>query len=199
MDQYLTLNATIQSVETTVKGSKFICRAAPVEDRSEAEKQYQDIKKRYHDASHNCYAYRIDDKEFRYSDDGEPSGTAGRPILKALEMNKIYKTLIVVTRYFGGVKLGTGGLSRAYGDIALLALEEAEIVTRTTYITTALQTTYENQQFVNKFIIKFEGTVIHTDYTDKINITIKIPRSKFEKFQNEVKQLIQREIVTISE
>ena len=152
MDHYLTVRRMTQSVETTVKGSKFIGRAYPVKNSSEANKQYQGVKKQYHDASHNCFAYRIDEKEFRYSDDGEPSGTAGRPILKAIELNNLYKILITVTRYFGGIKLGTGGLARAYSDNVLLTLEEAEIVTHTAYYTTAFQTSYENQKIINKFI-----------------------------------------------
>jgi uncharacterized YigZ family protein len=198
MDQYLTIKTITKPLEIAVKGSKFISRAYPVTDRSEAEKQYQNIKKQYHNASHNCYAYRIDETEFRYSDGGEPSGTAGRPILKAIELHNLYGILIVVTRYFGGIKLGTGGLNRAYGEAALMALEEAEIVTRILYVTTALQTTYENQQIVNKFINKFEGNVVHTDYTDKINVTARIPKSKFGYFQTEIKNLIQRNIISIA-
>jgi uncharacterized YigZ family protein len=197
MDQYLTIKTSTAPVEIAVKGSKFIGRAFPVEDRSDADNRCHRIKKQHHDASHNCYAYRMDEKEYRYSDDGEPSGTAGRPILKAIELHGLYRILIIVTRYFGGIKLGTGGLSRAYGDTASKVLQEAEIITRVMYITTALQTSYENQQMVNKFINKFEGTVAHTDYTDKIHVTVKIPRSKFGYFQTEIKRLIQQDIIRI--
>jgi uncharacterized YigZ family protein len=197
MDQYLTIKTTTSPVELTVKGSKFISRVFPVKNSAEAEHHYHNIRKQYHDASHNCYAYRIDDVVYRYNDDGEPSGTAGRPIFEAIKLQNIYQILIIITRYFGGTKLGTGGLCRAYSDAALMALEEAEIITCIAYTTTSLQTTYVYQQRVNKVIKKFEGKITHTDYTDKINMTVRIPKSKFTLFQDEVRSLIQRNIITL--
>jgi len=116
--------------EERVKDSRFIATAAPVSDEKEANTFISEIKKEFHDASHNCSAWRIgrgNKSIYRYNDDGEPSGTGGRPILKAIEIRELSDICVVVTRYFGGTKLGTGGLSRAYGQLATELLKKSEI------------------------------------------------------------------------
>ena len=122
----MTVSDKIHSTELKVKGSKFIASIIHSDNKFIAEKKYQEFKQKYYDASHNCYAYRISENDFRYSDDGEPSGTAGLPIFKVLENNEIFEALLVVTRYFGGTKLGTGGLARAYSDAALECINSAK-------------------------------------------------------------------------
>ncbi len=121
------------SVSTLVeKKSKFIASVFPVRTEEEAIEKLNSVKKTYSDATHNVYAYIIDENNiFRYSDDGEPSGTAGMPVLDAMRTKDIVDTLVVVTRYFGGTLLGTGGLVHAYGTCAAEGLKAAEIVTRT--------------------------------------------------------------------
>ncbi len=91
------------------------------------------MRREFHDATHNCFAYRINSSHFRYSDDGEPSGTAGRPILSVLDRHRLQRVVLVVTRYFGGTKLGTGGLARAYGRCADAAIQAAQIVQQPNY------------------------------------------------------------------
>jgi uncharacterized YigZ family protein len=129
-DSYITIAAPSQGVYRA-KGSRFLASACPV--RSEAEiKQYLDgLRKKYFDARHHCYAYRLgnDGEQYRASDDGEPSHTAGKPILGQLVANRLTNTLVAVTRYFGGVLLGTGGLIQAYRLAAADALANAEIIT----------------------------------------------------------------------
>lgn len=112
--------------EIKVKGSRFIAVAMPVRTSAEAEAAIGRIRKAGYGATHHCSAYRIgpDGAEFRYNDDGEPRGTAGQPILRQIDGQGLTDTLIVVTRYFGGTRLGTGGLIRAYGDAAAAALQE---------------------------------------------------------------------------
>ena len=115
----ITKNAEYELVE---KKSKFIANAIYLESKEDAENKLNIIKRKYHDARHNCYAYRIleDDKiSERSSDDGEPSGTAGGPMLNILQKNNLCNVLVVVTRYFGGILLGTGGLVRAYSGATL--------------------------------------------------------------------------------
>ncbi|MEJ2053208.1 MAG: YigZ family protein, partial [Calditrichaceae bacterium] len=104
-DIYL-VPASTTNTEIKVKGSKFISAVFPVSSKEEAETVYADIKKKYYDATHNCFAYRINANNFRYSDDGEPNGTAGKPILQIIDNKGMNEILCVVTRYFGGTKLG---------------------------------------------------------------------------------------------
>ena len=120
-------NASYEIVE---KKSKFIGNVFYVESKEEAEKIIKEQKKKYHDARHNCWAYRVlDDNNVveKSSDDGEPSGTAGAPMLNILSKENIVNTLVIVTRYFGGILLGTGGLVKAYSESTKLALEQAKI------------------------------------------------------------------------
>ena len=117
------------SAEIIEKKSRFIANLVRVEDKIQVENEISKVKKKYHDARHNCIAYRIITKEGvieKSSDDGEPSGTAGMPMLNILQKNNLCNILIVVTRYFGGILLGTGGLVRAYSDATIKAIENAE-------------------------------------------------------------------------
>ena len=119
------------SAEIIEKKSKFIANVFYVESREEAESIIKEINKKYHDARHNCYAYRIVTEEGiieKASDDGEPSGTAGGPMLNILSKNNLGNVLVVVTRYFGGILLGTGGLVKAYSSACTLGLEISGIV-----------------------------------------------------------------------
>jgi len=184
-DTFLTVTDKIQTAEFKVKGSKFIASIIHSANKSVAEKQYQEFKQKYHDATHNCYAYRISDNEFRYSDDGEPSGTAGMPIFKVLENNGIFEALLVVTRYYGGTKLGTGGLARAYSDAALECIKKCKKIQKTRYVTMNLQTTYNRYNELLRLVSKFNGKFKQSDYKDKIDLTLQIPKSKFNLFQTE--------------
>ncbi len=126
-DRYNTIAGEYEG-EITEKRSRFIAYAVHIESEEDALKIIEAKKKQYWDARHNCYAYILgkDSSVLRFSDDGEPSGTAGKPILEVLKNKGLTDTLIVVTRYFGGVLLGTGGLIRAYTDSSLAAIAKAE-------------------------------------------------------------------------
>ena len=130
MEEFITIlkNETAEIVE---KKSKFIANLFHVESVEEAENRIKDIKKKYHDARHNCIAYRVIENGNvieKSSDDGEPSGTAGAPMLNILQKNNLANVLIIVTRYFGGILLGTGGLVRAYSASLLQAIDKCSII-----------------------------------------------------------------------
>lgn len=130
--EFVTIQKEIQA-EIVEKKSKFIANLFPVQSVKEAEELIKTVKKKYYDARHNCMAYRIlEDNKIveKSSDDGEPSGTAGAPMLNILEKNDLANVLIVVTRYFGGILLGTGGLVRAYSDSLLKAIENSEKIVK---------------------------------------------------------------------
>ena len=130
MKNFISIKENVQT-EIVVKKSKFICNLIKVNTQEEAENIIKQIKKKYFDARHNCVAYRvIENKKIleKASDDGEPSGTAGGPMLNILQKNNLCNVLVIVTRYFGGILLGTGGLVRAYSDATFEAIDIAEKV-----------------------------------------------------------------------
>lgn len=178
--------------ELIEKKSKFISNIFYVETVLEAEKKIEEIKKKYHDARHNCYAYRIIDKNGnieRQSDDGEPAGTAGSPILGMLQKRKLCNVLVVVTRYFGGILLGTGGLVKAYSEATSLAIEKAEEVEKEKGYLAEIILDYQKQGEFEYFCEKNGINIISKEYTDKIKNLIEISEEKYEKilknnFQN---------------
>ncbi|AIQ45494.1 hypothetical protein R70723_05985 [Paenibacillus sp. FSL R7-0273] len=131
LEQYRTVRSP-GSREVVIRKSRFIGHVMPVDNEEEAMQFIEDIKKQHRNATHNCSAYMIGERDEiqRQSDDGEPSGTAGKPILEVIRNQQVKNVAIVVTRYFGGIMLGAGGLIRAYADGAVLALEAGEVVTR---------------------------------------------------------------------
>jgi len=126
-DRYRTLAAPALAEPPKTKGSRFIGEAFPVRDEAEAMEELEAVRRREHAATHHGWAWRSapDGADWRFSDDGEPHGTAGLPILREIEGRGLAGVLVVVTRYYGGTKLGSGGLARAYGEAAALVLEEA--------------------------------------------------------------------------
>lgn len=131
MEKFKTIQQKLVSAEIVEKKSRFIANLFFVESSNEAEEKIKEIKKKYHDAKHNCFAYIIfenNQMQKKFSDDGEPSGTAGAPMLEILEKTNLYNVVVIVTRYFGGVLLGTGGLVRAYSDALKKAISNATLV-----------------------------------------------------------------------
>jgi len=171
-----------------VKGSRFIGNAAPADLKKEAESFIEEIRRIHHSATHNCFAYRIDRSLFRYSDDGEPSGTAGRPILNMIDKHKLHRLVLVVTRYFGGTKLGTGGLIRAYSEAAEATLQQAKILKKNYYLELSLRYPFEIINKVQHLVQKFDGHISdHADAKGMIS-RVKIFPSRREAFLTELKE-----------
>ncbi|MFQ5824666.1 MAG: IMPACT family protein [bacterium] len=163
--------------ELTVKDSKFIAHAAPSANQEKAEKYVTVITNKFQDATHNCYAYKIgvgDRCIFRFNDAGEPSGTAGRPILQAIERKKLTHVVVVVARYFGGTKLGTGGLMRAYKSAALAALDKAMIVKYYPQIALRLKFSYQQSKAVHQVLAKYGVQIIESQFKEMIDYLIKL-------------------------
>lgn len=193
-DKFLTVPAQPASSEIKIKGSKFIAQVSHAINREQAESFYSKVRRKYHDASHNCFAYRISKDDFRYSDDGEPSGTAGKPLLRVLENHDLIQTIIVVTRYFGGTKLGTGGLGRAYSDAAKDVLNKITFEVKTRYATVTIEAGYDDLSNILEMVNKYKGVMGKTEYAEKINICIQIPATKFEDFKKEILAFSERGI-----
>ena len=151
------------------KKSKFIANVFYVENIEEAEERLKKIKKKYYDAKHNCYAYRVLENENiieRSSDDGEPSGTAGMPILDILRGQDIINCMVIVTRYFGGILLGTGGLVRAYSDASKNALEKLILIKMEDGYQVELFLSYKDFELFNYYCKKNNINVVKKEYGD---------------------------------
>jgi len=178
---------TTQSVTTELKekGSRFIAYLRPVQNQAEAEAFISEISKQHYDATHNCYAWRLgldQHESIRFNDDGEPSGTAGKPILQAINGHDLTNVAVVVTRYFGGTKLGTGGLVRAYGGAASAALEMAK--RRQVYLTreVALSCNYSFLKTVFNKVEQLKGRIIESTYADQVQLVIELRLRTIEPF-----------------
>ncbi len=164
-----------------IKKSRFIARAAPVESIEEALAFLQKVREPA--ATHNCWAYKIGG-EYRFSDDGEPGGTAGRPILGAMERQGVDRVMVVVTRYFGGIKLGAGGLARAYGGVAASCIRLAKKRRIVPTITVSLHLGFEHVGILHQLVEKYAASDVHETYTDKgLEATLGIARSDFQNFR----------------
>jgi len=182
---YRTLQSAV-SAEQKIKGSRFIARAVPLATREAAEAEIELVRAQNADATHNCYAYRIGmaEKEVtRCSDDGEPSGTAGKPILQAIIARDLTQVLIVVTRYFGGTKLGTGGLIRAYSGVAFAALDQGVLIDYYEPISVLLVYSYEYSQSLFALLHKFDASIIEAEYGGQIRQTVRLRKEKAVAFR----------------
>ncbi len=182
-DDYLVPEQALQT-EIKIKGSKFICSAAHCVSKEDAETKYADLKKKYYNATHNCFAWRIDEEIWRYSDDGEPTGTAGRPILQTIDSKGIKEILCVVTRYYGGTKLGSGGLIRAYGNSALETLKQLKVKVKTHWVEIDIKFDYTLENLIRKTLADFGGRIYNSDYSDLIKMRLNLPKSKAEDYKS---------------
>lgn len=174
--------------EITEKKSRFIANVFPVETEEEAFRIIEETRKKYWDARHNCYAFIIgkDPGITKCSDDGEPSGTAGRPLLDILSGEGICNALIIVTRYFGGTLLGTGGLIRAYSGAAKAGLNASQIVTKEAGKRVTISTDYNSIGKIQYITSQMELAVINTQYTDKAKMELAVPVNNTEKLIKKV-------------
>lgn len=175
------------SGEIVEKKSRFIANIFYIETEAEAEEIIKQNKKKYYDARHNCYAYRINkDNISRFSDDGEPSGTAGAPMLNILEGRELSNILVIVTRYFGGILLGTGGLVRAYQDATLEALNNASLVSKVYGKIVDLELEYKDLEGIKYYLKNENINIIDIDYQEKIKVTIEVTDEELEKIENKI-------------
>jgi uncharacterized YigZ family protein len=194
--EYYSISGPVQA-DLVVKGSKFIAQSAPTQSKEEAEAFVQTTSLKYQDATHNCFSYKVgvgDATAFRFRDAGEPSGTAGRPILQAIEKKNLTNLCVVVTRYYGGTKLGTGGLVRAYGSAALAALNCAEIVMHHPSTKLLLRFSYEFANLVHQAIDKFNGQVLESRFEKETVYLVELTATDEIEFQDQVRGLLRGKI-----
>lgn len=168
------------------KGSKFLAFAHPVESVSAVKVLIEHYRKTYFDARHVCYAYVLgpDASETRTNDDGEPSGTAGRPILGQIQSCGLTNVLVVVIRYFGGILLGTGGLVVAYKTAAAEALHSAEIVEKTVDVDFSVRFEFPFMNDVMKLVKSLDVQLLHQDFDMDCGMTLRIRKRDAERLEN---------------
>lgn len=180
------------SSEIVEKKSRFIADVFYVESKEEAEEKIKEIKKKYYDAKHHCFAYSIYEENGRldrFSDDGEPSGTAGSPMLNILTSNNLCNVVAVVTRYFGGVLLGTGGLVRAYSEALTKAIEEANIIEKDLGYIAKIKVNYNDVEKLKYYLGQQNIKIIDTKYDENVDFMVEIQKEKYNEILAQKEEL----------
>lgn len=201
LSRYLTVKETGQH-EIEIKKSRFICTLARVESEDEAKQIIQEIKKEHWKASHNCSAFVIGERNEiqRSSDDGEPAGTAGIPMLETLKKRQLINTLAVVTRYFGGTELGKGGLIRAYGGVVAEALDVIGVVEGRLQQEVNVRIDYPNHGKLENFMAQSPYDVKQTDFSEVVEVTCMVDEDAVPTFEAEITDLLNGQgIITLGE
>jgi len=178
------------TVEEVIKGSRFISDVAPIISADEAKEFVNQIRQMHPDATHHCWAYNAgppgDTRVIGYSDDGEPHGTAGKPILNVLLHSNIGELVAVVTRYYGGTKLGTGGLARAYGGGAQLAIDQLKTIEKVFYKYANLSIDYDKQGIVERYLQENDAKIVEIAFDQQVNLQIGLD---LDHYQQQLKEI----------
>lgn len=188
MNEYLTVANTIKTT-LEINRSVFICTLKGVESYDEGLAFAKEIAKKYSDATHNCYAMRFVDGSQKFFDDGEPGGTAGQPILQVLKAKDIYNAVAVVTRYFGGIKLGAGGLVSAYSQSAAKSLEAAETMLMRLSEKGTVTLDYGTYQNALSYIRDSGYPILETEYGENVTLHFACPIGSKEKIQEKTAEI----------
>lgn len=196
-DSYLTIRGSTRG-EYSEKRSKFLAFAFHVETADEVKQLVSQIEREYYDARHVCYAYVLgaEREAFRAVDNGEPSGTAGKPILGQLNKHELTDTLIIVVRYFGGIKLGTSGLTNAYKQAAIEAIEGAEIEERTVDAMLLVKFEYPLMNEVMRVVKDLEPRILEQDFQLTCHLRLAIRKGEAHRLQERLEQIRGVEIET---
>ncbi len=200
-DYFYTVESAFRAPELKVKGSRFIADIFPVNSKTDIDNYLAQIRKEFYDATHHCYAFTlgINSEATRAADDGEPAGTAGKPILLALSSKELTNSLLIVTRYYGGTNLGTGGLSRAYSEAAQLAVSGAKIKTIYLMDTFILELHYEELAPLERLAATYEAKISGSEYGEKVKLKVDIRKSLSEKFKVDLIEKFYGKILILEE
>lgn len=173
------------TAEIIEKKSRFIANAYHVDSREEAENKINELKKKYFDAKHNCFAFSIIDENDnlleKSSDDGEPSGTAGAPILNVIRKNNLHNILIVVTRYFGGILLGTGGLTRVYSSSTEMSIQNSKLICQAKGSCVEVEISYSDNEKFKYYCEKNNIKIVDSQYSESILYKIEINDEEYQE------------------
>ena len=196
-DGFLTIKHQ-QQAEIKVKGSRFIATAKPVISEQQARNFITQISRKFYDATHNCWAYVIGHEDSviaRSYDNGEPVATAGQPILNIIQSKNLTNIAVVVTRYFGGTKLGKGGLIRAYSDCTREVLNQSSIIKKYLYERLVLEFAYDLTGAVMRMISKYKVDILESDYSMNTRLKLSIRKSKVDYFKFDLTELTSGKVI----
>ena len=190
MEEFYMVDGPAQG-EIVEKKSRFIANVFPVDSEEQALEIVEKTKKQYWDARHNCFAFVIgkNNEVQRFSDDGEPQGTAGKPILEVLTKGNIHNTLIIVTRYFGGTLLGAGGLIRAYSHASKIAIDAGHIITMAPCKVISVSVDYSFYDRLNILLNEFSANIENSEFTDSVTVIFSIRENTVSLLQDKLTQL----------
>lgn len=189
-DTYLTIEKPTEAIFKD-KGSKFLAYAYPVENDQQIKEILNQLKKEHHTANHHCYAYRLgaDKMNFRVNDDGEPSNTAGKPILGQIQSNDLTNILIVVVRYFGGTLLGVSGLINAYKNSAADVIKVSTIIEKQILFNYTIQFYFEHLNDVMKLLKQLDCKITHQQFDNNCEISFGIRKANSEQCEEKLKKI----------
>lgn len=199
MEKFKTILEKNTTAEIIEKKSRFIANLFYVETPQEAEDKIKQIKKKYYDAKHNCFAYitlKGNEIQKKCSDDGEPSGTAGAPMLEILEKQSVYNVVVIVTRYFGGILLGTGGLVRAYSDSLKEAIKKSTLVEQEPGYEAEIKLPYADFEKFKYYCNKNNINIINSEYSDFIICKIEVNDAEKNRLEIEFREQNNFKIMT---
>lgn len=200
-DAFLTIAKDVEDEIFKEMGSKFINYAFHVRNEDEIKQKLDELRERWPDATHHCYAYvlGIDKKNYRANDDGEPSGSAGLPIYNQILSSDLTNILIVSVRYFGGTKLGVPGLVKAYKYAAQIVIENAKIVTKYLTKSLILEFNYDQQGIVERNIDRVSGEIVAKEFTEKCRFTVEVRASLMEEFKQQFNEMYQLKLTELDD
>lgn len=186
---YSTLAQPCQA-SLTVKKSEFLAFAYPINDKSQIMFHVEQLRQTYPDARHVCYGYIIGNPNNTthagFDDDGEPNGTAGKPILNVLQHKAIGNCLVAVVRYFGGIKLGAGGLTRAYSNATQAVVDNMTLTAFVPTTTLTVETDFANEAFVRHILDSFHAVILSVNYDKVVNLSIEIAENQYQQFEQKL-------------
>lgn len=192
MSGYLIPSANLET-ELVIKKSRFITFVFHTKNREEAMAHLQELRERYPDARHHCWAYLIGDpkapKSVAMSDDGEPSGTAGKPMLNVMQHKDVGDIFVVVVRYFGGIKLGAGGLVRAYSSAVQAAYDAMECEQTVSLKSLRLYCAFDEEQKIRYLVDRYQGSIDSSNYSEHVSMTLSLPDESISALKAELSNL----------
>lgn len=191
LENYTTIATAIEG-ELVEKKSKFIANLISVASEEEALQRLEEIRKKHREAKHHVFVYRLADGTERASDDGEPSGTAGAPILDLLRGANLQNILVVVTRYFGGILLGTGGLVRAYRDVVKQTLQQGTTVVKVLYVICHLKLPYSYYDKLLHFCQHHQVSILQSDFQEEVEISLGMKHAYEEELLAQLEEITDR-------
>jgi len=184
-----------QETTTTVKKSSFIAQIYQVTAEDEIKKYLTKSKKKYYDATHHCFAYKLANGNVRYSDSGEPSGTAGLRILNAIEHFELKNLLVIVSRFFGGTKLGVGPLGKAYYESAHKVLNNSKISTKHLFQKVTISAEINQVSFIHRILANHKSIITDSEYQDNLKLSCLLRSSEFELISQKLSESSKNKVI----